>query len=312
MLFILFCTSCASEAVLNVQSNNTIQENGEQQGARNAALEDILLFGEAENEVVADEPIDDIMLKRTRYTLTVEGEEGRNAIKLDFQYPQLSGLTNKVTEQTVNLMLFDVAFKVFGDKMTLCNVNEALETATQYAKFSPSSTDLVAEVDYEVVSYSPPYLSLHYTGCNVAGSARKNDFEQLLTIDLQKGTYLDLASTIDIDSIKDKVLKGEYEVLAGRYLPGEWDESEVSVLFWDAIKRGMDKETLKEWHSLFSPRWNSGKSIQTISIQGQVCHYEEFDSFTSNNHAYDDNSVYVRFVYEDSLNGYVMLKIPRE
>lgn len=313
VLLILLCTSCSSKTLLNELSNNTPQPTDGQQGVRNTALEDILLFAEAENEVVAAETVDNITLKRTRYTLFVEGEEeGTSAIRLDFQYPQLSGLADKTAEQAVNLMLFDIAFKVFGDKMTLSNVEEALEMAVEYAKCSPSGTDLVAEVDYKIVSYSPPYLSLYYTGYNVAGAVRENDFEQLLTIDLQKGTYLDLASTVDIDSIKGKISRGEFEVLSGSYMPGGWDESEVPILFWDAIKRGMDEETLKEWHSLFSPRWDSGESIQTINIQGQVCHYREFDSFTSNNHAYDDNSIYVRFVYEDSLNGYVILKIPRE
>lgn len=313
LLLVLFSASCTSKTVSKEPSDNAIQQTDGQQGARNVSLEDILLFGEAHNEGVADETIDNIVLKRTRYTLTVEGkEEGTNAIKLDFQYPQLSGLEDKTAERTVNLMLFDVAFKVFGDEMTLCNVKEALEKAVEYAEFSPSSTDLVAQVDYEIISYTPPYLSLRYFGDNVAGGARVNVFEQLLTIDIDTATYLPLVSTVDVDALERKILQGDFEVLSGRYLPGGWDETKVPALFWDAIIRGLDEETLKEWHSLFSSRWDSGESIQTIYVQGQACCYHEYDSFTSNNHAFDDNSIYVRFVYADSLNGYVILKIPRE
>lgn len=276
----------------------------------NPSLEEILSFYGATSEVLSSEVVDDITFSRRHYALLVEGESS-SAIKLDFQYPELSGVKSKEVEQVINLMLFDVCFKVFGDGVTLSTAKSIMEEAVMYAEYSPSSTDLVAQVDYEIVGFSLPYISVHYTGHNVAAGGRINNFEQFLTVDVEAAKYIYLPEVVNFETFEETVMQGDFDVLSGGYMPGGWTGSEMAVPFMDSIKKYMDEEVLREAHHFFSNRWDSGKSSQSVNVDGVEYHYEEYDCITSKNFAMNDNCIYVRFSFLDSLDGYVVLTIQK-
>ena len=277
----------------------------------NPTLEEIFLFPGVELENEASETLGDITLNRTRYTLFIAADNVLPAVDLNLRYPQISGMVDKDTEHIINLMLFDIAFKSFGDSMTLINVPEALKLAQKYINQSHTDTSMVAEIDYKVINYTSPYLSLHFSGRNTAGNTKVNDFEYLVTINVETATYLNLTSYISMDDIKAVILEGDFEILAGEYSPGGWDAEEMAEQFVKALEEGLDEETLQEGHQLFSNRWDNGRSIQQICVNDKQYSYSEYDTLSSENFCFNKDSIFVRFEFLDSLDGYVLLEIPQ-
>ena len=270
-----------------------------------ASLEGILSFPGAAVTVEDSTSLGDLTLDRTRYTL-YEGTDGIPAvIDLDLQYPQISGLVDEDVETAINLTFLNIVFQVFGDNMTLSTMEGAFLEAQENADQRPCSTDLVGEMDYQIVGYFPPYLSVHFTGYSVV--TRANDVEYFVTINTETAAFLSLTSAVDMDDLKTAILRGNYEVLSGRYAPGGWDGPEMAEPFWKSFENYLERDR----HSKCSNPGGNGQSTSSLTVQGKPCTYNEFDSLSSENFAFDEDGIYIQFSFSDSLMGYVALKIPR-
>ncbi|MCC8122392.1 MAG: hypothetical protein LIO58_02505 [Oscillospiraceae bacterium] len=79
--------------------------------------------------------------------------------------------------------------------------------------------------------------------------------------------------------------------------------------FAETIQEQSDEEYLKTLHRYDSDRWESGISYQTLQGDESEIRYEEFDMYNVLNYAYDGEFTYVKFGFNDSLDGYVLLRI---
>lgn len=273
---------------------------------QDSTLEEILLFPGVELKNETSESLGNITLNRTRYTLFKAADNVPPAVDLKLQYPQLSGMEDKETEWTINLMLFDIAFKSLGDSVTLTNVPEALQLALEHKDEYRTDTSLVAEFDYKVLDYTYPYLSLFFNERSISANMIVNDFEHLVTINVETAAYLNLTSVISMDKIETAILDGNFEVLSGAYSPGCWDAADMTERFIEALKGGENEEAIQD----ISDHSDKNQSIQQINVNGKQFYYSEYDKLSTENFGCNKECIFVQFKFYDSLNGYIILKIP--
>lgn len=237
-----------------------------------------------------------LKLQKNRYSLFLPRKEGLPcAINVNLSFPQITDINMDRDYELVNLMCFDLATKFLLGDVSLSNINEVPLSAERRQDETPSITDQVAENDYEILYLNPPYLSLKYSGTNIAGGQRMSNLVYYATLNIETGKYIYITDVICKEDLIAKIQCNEYTVLHGQYLPGGWNGEEMADQFSAAFIN----------HSS-----TTGK-ITSIYLEGRWIEINIYDVNNSEMFAICDDGYVIRIPFEDSLNGYVVLKIDR-
>lgn len=220
-------------------------------------------------------------------------------VDLHLFFPQIYNLSDSRLESQINMMLFDAALKGISSEASASNIRELIYSAQKHAMESPSLTDIVAEIDYEVLLFNEDYLSIRFFGSNTPAAIRVNFFEYYVLIDLNTGSYCRLTDYVPEAELENDIRNGQFEVVHGNYVGG-WtiDEIKDDFILW--IEQNLNTDFDVKTHE-----FSFGDHEERIS-------YTEYNKDSVQNYALDDSNIYVRFDFFDATDSYVILKFPQK
>ena len=302
----IICQDADLETSITVSSSTAEMVNPECEEI--PSLDGIITYPRA--SVIAESPktFGDISISRTRYTLRSPNfASNQIVIDLDLHYPQVSCSQNSMTEQKINLMFFDIAFKACGDKLSLLNAEKTfreLQTTTEHT----DTQNLCGEIDYKIMACDANYLSIWFFGTYTWARTRVYSYEYLVTINTATADYECLYDCFDVNQISTDILRGNFELISGDYLPGgiNLESIDVRQQFVDVLISELQGFNHGEW---VTGRCLSGKNLQVIDTSNGKYEFEEYDIYKTGNFVVDGNDLFIHLPYSDSLHGYVILQL---
>ena len=244
---------------------------------------------------------DGVTVSTVRYFLVREDEHQN--LYVDLRFPQVSGIPEA---DAVNLMLLDAALQTTWWDVTAANAAEKFQEAEQTAD-SPGWTGLCGEADYTLLSCGGGTLSVLFSGENWYFNGA-NDYEQPVTIDLETASWVDMPAFTDLDALLSGIRSGRYEVLSGGYQPGGWEGPEMADDFADTLAEQADPAY---WRDEIGVDLDNAPVAAEVETADGPVEYLYFTRHPDWDFGVDDEAVYLQFSFYDSLDGYVLLKIPR-
>lgn len=140
-----------------------------------------------------------------------------------------------------------------------------------------------ASVEYEVLYNNNEVISIVYYG-ECSDSSKVWVEKSYATIEINTGKLTTLENTYDRDLLLASINDGVYDVIDGTYMPDGWDPHDPSIraLFLDALEKELSLETNDTMYNRHSCQ----------------------------NYGIDADNIYIKFLFSDSLRGYVVLRIP--
>ena len=234
--------------------------------------------------ITEEKQLGDFTIQSMNYFLDfgpVESSKGiRYLLGVDVNYPQIKtdGLIDEMVENDINSLLKMIPFEVLLEN----SYEEVLQHFYSLMNFEGTPAITAIWSNYEIKFLDTQLLSLSYDGSAFFGRIVRG-YEFMLTIDLKSGNILFLENIIDINTIIPLIEKGEYEVVAGDYMPGFGSGKEPfrRTEFVEAFTKAMQRATKND----------------------------KYVPYNSNNFCVDNTHLYIYFYYSDSLHDYMILKL---
>lgn len=205
-------------------------------------------------------------------TYILERDNNERFFRIEVKYPQIKNNLSK----EINIILKDTAFSLF-ERKTSKNAISFLEENKKEKKCS-----MGAFVDYDILELTDTHISLIFSADVSEGSGSIYSTQYLATIDLKTGQYILLDKLIDIDQLVSVIQQGNFEIYEGDY---------------NELKDGHDIKVIQ-------------KFIEKIKNSESTTLNSDYERDSCQNIGVDKDFLYIYFDFPDSLNGYIILKIP--
>ena len=199
--------------------------------------------------------------------------------EVNVNYPQIRFSENNELETAINELLKNVPFSIVTDDGTY-------ESAVRrFDEMLAEGNSISIEVDYEIIHNDNETISVSFDWFSIYYRMQIYSEKLFVTVDLRTGELVSLEDYADVPALIEKLENKNYEVVEGTYNPGGWKGYEPDIVtdFIEAFKLSLEKKNA-------SPH--------------------EYNRYSGTNFCLDRDSLYINFYFYDSLDGYVILKIP--
>ncbi|WP_312442891.1 hypothetical protein [Lacrimispora sp.] len=217
------------------------------------------------------EVYEEIEIKHETYLLERENQE--RFFRIEVNYPQMINSSEELNETLKN-----TAFSLFGAK----TYKEA-EVSLKEDKKDPDYS-MGISIDYEILCMTNRYMSLIFKADAFYGSGPMYSTHYLATIDLETAKYITFNDLLDIENINKAIQSGYFEIYEGTY--NEFGNSH-------------DVDRIQQFIDTLGASMETEPPINT-----------DYDRNSCQNIGIDKDFIYIYFNFADSLNGYIILKIP--
>lgn len=219
--------------------------------------------------------------KKNNYTI-------RNFLDVDVHYPQVVGLKDKSIETNLNKKLKMLSLNIISADYE--DILLKYKSIIDWKINKNNESILAVNGKYKILSMDNKQISVHvytdfYEGVNIFYD------EYVMTIDINSGNIKKLNDIVDMDHIERAIKNTRYQIISGEtselanFMSDERDEFNKKILavYQESKKRYADKE------------WEYGVDLGVTNI---------------NNFGIDKDYLYINLLYDDALNGFLILKIP--
>lgn len=219
--------------------------------------------------------------KKDNYTI-------RNFLEVDVHYPQVVGLKDKGVETNLNKKL-----KMLSLNIISADYEEILikyKSIIDWNINKSSESMLAVNGKYKILSMDNKQISVHvytdwYEGVNIFYD------EYVMTIDINSGNIKKLNDIVDMEHIELAIKNYKYQILSGEtselanFMRDQKDEfnKEILAAYQKSKKRYANKD------------WVYGVDLGVTNI---------------NNFGMDKDYLYINLLFDDALDGFLILKIP--
>lgn len=212
----------------------------------------------------------------------------RNFLDVDVHYPQVVGLKDKCIETKLNKKLRMLSLNIISADYE--DILLKYKSIIDWNINKNSESMLAVNGKYKILSMDNKQISVHvytdfYEGVNIFYD------EYVMTIDINSGNIKKLNDIVDMEHIERAIKNSRYQIISGEtselanFMSDERDEFNKKILavYQESKKRYADKE------------WEYGVDLGVTNI---------------NNFGIDKDYLYINLLYDDALNGFLILKIP--
>lgn len=212
----------------------------------------------------------------------------RNFLDVDVHYPQVVGLKDKSIETKLNKKLKMLSLNIISADYE--DILLKYKSIIDWNINKNSESMLAVNGKYKILSMDNKQISVHvytdfYEGVNIFYD------EYVMTIDINSGNIKKLNDIVDMEHIERAIKNSRYQIISGEtselanFMSDERDEFNKKILavYQESKKRYADKE------------WEYGVDLGVTNI---------------NNFGIDKDYLYINLLYDDALNGFLILKIP--
>ncbi|MDW2796688.1 hypothetical protein RZO55_03730 [Clostridium boliviensis] len=219
--------------------------------------------------------------KKNNYTI-------RNFLDVDVHYPQVTGLTDKEVETNLNKKLKMLSLNIISADYE--EISLKYKSLIDWNINKSNESMLAVNGKYKILSMDNKQISVrvytdYYEGVNIF-----ND-EYVMTIDINTGNIKKLKDIVDMEYIELAIKNYKYQILSGQtseldnFMKEQKDEFNKEILA--AYKESKKRYANKEWI------YGVDRGVANI-----------------NNFGIDKEYLYINLMYEDALDGFLIIKMP--
>ena len=234
-----------------------------------------------------DDKFDEIIIDETKHDVSFN-------IHMKLRYPSIAIDYDEVANfDKTNYMLRYIAYKIVGDSHYPDSRLQSFHLEVDFDEILDwgwPSYQNTWETNYEVFNSTSDLISVLYR-FKIGSTMRIISNIALVTIDICTGEPITLGMLFNEERIETIIREGGYELIEGNYLPG-----------------GIALDSA-ETHNGIANSFRNSPGARSVEIY-QPGEHELYNPYDSSNFCIDDDYIYIWAYFYNSLNGYVLIRIP--